>query len=131
MGQVRKIRRADRRAALAPAHNRRANEQRDELAPPHSIELHSVPSQGRIAEYRIGRDVSQEVSERVGQQTEGSVLFTSRGPDHLRYEECIGAKKHLVTSPPTGPPPGSKSFATAEYEQWWKRSSGDGVALSA
>src|SRR5947208_14691887 len=52
--------------------------------------------------------LSQEVSERVGQQTEGWVLFTSRGPDHLCYDECIGAKKHLVTSPPTGPPPGSK-----------------------
>jgi hypothetical protein len=34
---------------------RRAAEQRDELAASHSIELHSVPSQGRIAGYRIGR----------------------------------------------------------------------------
>jgi hypothetical protein len=33
----------------------RAAEQRDEVATPHLIELHSVPSQGRIAEYRIGR----------------------------------------------------------------------------
>ena len=100
----------------------------------------STPSLDRIAfgplpgaDCRISdwQRLSQEVSERVGQQTEGWVFFTSRGPDHLRYEECIGAKKHLVTSPPTDPPPGSKSFATAEYVQWWKRPSGDGVALSA
>src|SRR5262245_35227623 len=32
----------------------RAAEQRDELAPPQLIELHSVPSQGRITGYRIG-----------------------------------------------------------------------------
>ena len=30
-------------------------------------------------------------------------------PDHLRYEECIGAKKHLVLGlSHTGPPQGSK-----------------------
>jgi len=29
---------------------------RRSLTSPHSIEFHSVPSQGRIAEYRIGRD---------------------------------------------------------------------------
>jgi hypothetical protein len=34
--------------------------------------------------------VSQEV---VGAQPNG---FTNRGSDHLRYEEYIGAKKHLV-----------------------------------
>src|SRR5262249_31840938 len=54
----------------------------------------------------------------------------------LGYDECIGAKKHLVTSPhigslSTGPPPGSKSCDAGENVQWWKRSSGDGVALSA
>jgi hypothetical protein len=37
---------------------RRAAEQRDELAPFQLIELHSVPSQGRIAEYRIGEEQS-------------------------------------------------------------------------
>jgi len=36
---------------------RRAAEERDELAPFQSIELHSVPaSQGRFAGYRIGED---------------------------------------------------------------------------
>jgi len=35
-----------------------AAEQRDELAALQVIELHSVPSQGRIAGYRIGRDQS-------------------------------------------------------------------------
>src|SRR5436190_19782511 len=73
----------------------------------------SSPSLDRIAfgplpgaDCRISdwQRLSQEVSQRVGQQTEGWVLFTSRGPDHLCYDECIGAKKHLVTSPPTGPP---------------------------
>src|SRR5262249_52267648 len=38
--------------------SRRTAEQRDELAPPQLIELHSVPSQGWIAEYRIGEDQS-------------------------------------------------------------------------
>src|SRR5262245_38723193 len=33
---------------------RRRAEQRDALAPPQLIELHSVPSQGRITGYRIG-----------------------------------------------------------------------------
>jgi hypothetical protein len=44
------------------------------------------------------------------------------------YEECIGAKKHLVigVSSDTGPGQESNAFA-----QWWKRSSGDGVAISA
>jgi len=36
----------------------RAAEQRYELAPFQLIELHSVPSQGRIAEYRISEDQS-------------------------------------------------------------------------
>src|SRR5262245_20974853 len=36
----------------------RAAEQRDELAPLQVIELHSVPSQGRIAGYRIRNDQS-------------------------------------------------------------------------
>jgi hypothetical protein len=44
------------------------------------------------------------------------------------YEDFIGAKKHLVigVSPDTGPAQESNAFA-----QWWKRSSGDGVAMSA
>src|SRR5262245_13866525 len=37
---------------------RRAAEQRDEIAPFQLIELHSVPSRGRIAEYRIGNGQS-------------------------------------------------------------------------
>ena len=37
---------------------RRAAKQRDERAAFQLIELHSVPSQGRIAEYRIGEDQS-------------------------------------------------------------------------
>jgi len=49
------------RCAMLPARGERprgccAAEQHDELTSPHSIELHSVPSQRRIAEYRIGRD---------------------------------------------------------------------------
>jgi hypothetical protein len=49
------------------------------------------------------------------------------------YEEFIGAKKHLVTglSAHTGRQ-GSNPFSSgSEEEQWWKRSSGDGVAMSA
>jgi hypothetical protein len=44
------------------------------------------------------------------------------------YEEFIGAKKHLVVavSSDTGPAQVSNAFG-----QWWKRSSGDGVAISA
>ena len=44
------------------------------------------------------------------------------------YQEFVGAKKHLVVgvSPDTGPGQESNAFA-----QWWKRSSGDGVAISA
>jgi hypothetical protein len=55
------------------------------------------------------------------------IAETSSASEH--YEECIGAKKHLVTSPHAVPP--STSFATAGYVHWWKRSSGDGVAISA
>jgi hypothetical protein len=44
------------------------------------------------------------------------------------YEDFIGAKKHLVigVSADTGPAQESNALA-----QWWKRSSGDGVAISA
>src|SRR5262249_13661130 len=42
----------------APAASGRAAEQRDELAPSQLIELHSVPSHGRISEYRIGNGQS-------------------------------------------------------------------------
>jgi hypothetical protein len=40
------------------SYRRRAAEQRDELAAPELIEWHSVPSQGRIAGYRISEDQS-------------------------------------------------------------------------
>ena len=70
----------------------RSAEKRDELASPQMIELHSVPSQGPIAGYRISEDQSGG----VGAEPNGWVHFTSRSPDRLRYEECIGAKKHLV-----------------------------------
>jgi len=63
-------------------------------------ELHSVPSQGRIAEYRIG----EAQSGGVGAQPEAGYTSPTEATDHLRYDECIGAKKHLVTgvSPHTG-----------------------------
>src|SRR5262249_39035080 len=38
--------------------HRRAPEQRDDLAPFQLVELHSVPSQGRIGGYRISEDQS-------------------------------------------------------------------------
>jgi hypothetical protein len=49
-------------------------------------------------------------------------------PCSENYEECIGAKKHLVigVSLDNGPDQESNAFA-----QRWKRSSGDGVAISA
>jgi hypothetical protein len=48
------------------------------------------------------------------------------------YEGCIGAKKHLVRAGPrTGRPRSNPSGKMAESTQWWKRSSGDGVAISA
>src|SRR5262249_26530663 len=58
-------------------------------------------------------------------QRKGCKVFAGVRFD-VRYEECIGAKKHLVTSPHIGPgpgigpPPGSKSCDTGEYAQWWK-----------
>jgi hypothetical protein len=55
------------RARRERARNRRAAEQRDELAPFQLIELHSVPSQGRIAGYRIGEDQSGGIRSRAGQ----------------------------------------------------------------
>jgi hypothetical protein len=48
------------------------------------------------------------------------------------YEEFVGAKKHLVRAAPhTGAPRSNPSGKIAESTQWWKRSSGDGVANSA
>src|SRR5262245_9888759 len=74
--------------------NRHAADERNELTPS-LIELHSVPSQGRIAEYRINEGQSGDCRIRT-----------------MSYEECIGAKKHLVTgvSAHTGPL-GSNSFS--------------------
>jgi hypothetical protein len=49
---------------MAPAisADHRAAEQRDELASPQLIELHSIPaSQGQVAEYRIGEDQSGDI----------------------------------------------------------------------
>jgi hypothetical protein len=43
-------------------------------------------------------------------------------PEHYHYEECIGAKKHLVL--------GVLSH-TGLWIHWWKRPSGDGDAMSA
>jgi hypothetical protein len=46
--------------------DRRAAEQPDELAPSQLIELHSVPSQGWIAEYRISEDQATTARPREG-----------------------------------------------------------------
>jgi hypothetical protein len=50
------------------------------------------------------------------------------------YEECIGAKKHLVVGMLFHAGERSNSFAVGPHRgkvQRWKRSSGDGIAMSA
>src|SRR5262245_29981660 len=50
-----------------------------------------TPPKAGLQNIGLGR-ISQEVSERYSQRL-GTL---NRSPDHLRYEEFIGAKKHLV-----------------------------------
>jgi hypothetical protein len=57
-----------------------------------------------------------------------SSLFASSGGDASEdYEEFIGAKKHLVL----GLLSSHTDQGSTSKIQWWKRSSGDGVAISA
>jgi hypothetical protein len=69
---------------------RRAAEQCDEVAAFQLIELHSVPSQGRIAEYRIGNDQSGGVggvrdSRRLGAPGPSFKSFHTTGLPGIQY----------------------------------------------
>jgi len=65
--------------------------------------------------------VPQEMIERRLSQEEAKEVVGEVGMRTVDYEECIGAKKHLVTSPhiPSASPlRGSTSYVAAEYVHW-------------